>query len=478
MKTKKKILFIAIGIYLILGLCSISAFAFEVSTTSAGVEIKWNMDGAIYYINSSGGPSGNITALQAAMQTWTDVPSSSFVFVYSGITENTAHGANDGKNIITFGPMGTNGTLAENRFWFYTLSGELIDSDIKFNTSYSWATDGGTGSFDIQNVGTHELGHSLSLGDLYNSADADKTMYGYASSGENKKRTLHQDDIDGITYLYPNTSSFTLSVYVSPSNGGTVTGNGISCGSDCSETYVTETEVILTAAPAGGFIFAGWSRCTPVPADPKKCTVTVSDKITVTASFQRETNPPTGTITINGEAIATRSTTATLTLTASDDSAGAIQMCVSNTTSCTTFSAFTSSRSWTLTTGSGTKTVYVWFRDQWGNTNTTPYSDTIILDTTVPVNGTVTGAPGNTQVTLNWSGFSDAHSGIDSYRVVFATGSAPFSCSSGTPLYTGSDMTYPHTGLINGTTYGYRVCAIDKAGNMSTGATATARPVP
>jgi hypothetical protein len=28
-------------------------------------------------------------------------------------------------------------------------------------------------------------------------------MYGYVSSGETKKRTLHQDDIDGITYLYP-----------------------------------------------------------------------------------------------------------------------------------------------------------------------------------------------------------------------------------------------------------------------------------
>ena len=236
MRTKKKILFMTIVIYLILGLCSISAFAFEVSTTSAGVEILWAADGATYYINPLGGPSGNITAFQAAMQTWTDVPSSSFVFVYSDITENTAHGANDKANIVTFGPMGENGTLAENRFWFYTSTGELIDSDIKFNTSYSWATDGRADSFDIQNVGTHELGHSLSLGDLYNSADADKTMYGYASSGETKKKTLHQDDIDGITYLYPDISSFKLSVYVSPSNGGTVTGNGISCGSDCFET--------------------------------------------------------------------------------------------------------------------------------------------------------------------------------------------------------------------------------------------------
>ena len=294
MRTSKKILIIALGIYLILGLCSMSAFAFEVSTTSTGVEILWAESGATYSINSSGGPSGNITALQAAMQTWTDVPSSSFVFVYSGTTSNTAHGANDGMNIVTFGPMGTNGTLAENRFWFYTSSGNLIDSDIKFNTSYSWATDGRAGSYDIQNVGTHELGHSLSLGDLYNSADADKTMYGYASSGETKKRTLHQDDIDGITYLYPDTAAYSLSVSVSPSNGGTVTGNGISCGSDCSETYVTETEVTLTATPASGFIFAGWSgACTGVSSS---CTVTVDAAQSVTAAFN--VAPPSITVSV------------------------------------------------------------------------------------------------------------------------------------------------------------------------------------
>lgn len=43
----------------------------------------------------------------------------------------------------------------------------------------------------------------MSLGDLYGSGDTEKTMYGYASLGETKKRTLHQDDIDGISYIYP-----------------------------------------------------------------------------------------------------------------------------------------------------------------------------------------------------------------------------------------------------------------------------------
>jgi hypothetical protein len=121
--------------------------------------------------------------------------------------------------------------------------------------------------------------------------------------------------------------------------------------------------------------------------------------------------------------------------------------------------------------------VNVWFRDAWGNQNTSPFAASLILDTTAPSNGTVVPAPGDTQVTLNWSGFSDAGSGIDSYRVVFATGStAPWSCTAGTLLPACTATPCVHTGLTNGTSYSYRVCATDKTGNMSTGATRTARP--
>jgi len=181
--------------------CS-NVFAYKVST-SGGNDIKWNTSNVTYYINSSGGPFDSLSAIQEAMQTWTDVATSIFTFVDGGTTTSTAYGINDGVNIVVFGPMGTTGTLAENYFWYYKFSGQMIDSDIKFNTDYPWATDGSPGAYDVQNIGTHEFGHSLSLDDLYKSADSEKTMYGYAGRGETKKRTLDQDDIDGITYLYP-----------------------------------------------------------------------------------------------------------------------------------------------------------------------------------------------------------------------------------------------------------------------------------
>ncbi len=45
--------------------------------------------------------------------------------------------------------------------------------------------------------------------------------------------------------------------------------------------------------------------------------------------------------------------------------------------------SYATSKAWTLTSGDGTKTVYVWYKDGAGNTSTV-YSDTIFLDTVPP----------------------------------------------------------------------------------------------
>jgi protocatechuate 3,4-dioxygenase beta subunit len=95
----------------------------------------------------------------------------------------------------------------------------MIDSDIRFNTKNSWSTDGSFDKFDVQNVCTHELGHSLSLADLYRDSDSEKTMYGYSFEGDISQRTLHQDDMDGITYLYPSTTNSSISGTVVDTEG-------------------------------------------------------------------------------------------------------------------------------------------------------------------------------------------------------------------------------------------------------------------
>ncbi|PJA83788.1 MAG: peptidase M10A and M12B matrixin and adamalysin, partial [Candidatus Nealsonbacteria bacterium CG_4_9_14_3_um_filter_37_29] len=55
---------------------------------------------------------------------------------------------------------------------------------------------------DLQNIATHELGHGVGLGDVYETACSEVTMYGYSNYGETQKRTLEAPDITGLQTLY------------------------------------------------------------------------------------------------------------------------------------------------------------------------------------------------------------------------------------------------------------------------------------
>ena len=185
--------------------CS-SAFAYRIKKTKSGKIIRWKTNKVTYYVNTSGGTPGCLAAIQAAMKTWTDVPTSSFRFVYGGPTTSTVRNPDDGINIIYFGKIRNKARVARNYVQWNKESGELYDSDIVFNTAHklSAADKCPEDSYDIQSELTHELGHALILNELCKQTHDEKTMYWKENKGDTKKRTLDQDDIDGITYLYPN----------------------------------------------------------------------------------------------------------------------------------------------------------------------------------------------------------------------------------------------------------------------------------
>src|SRR3989454_251269 len=82
-----------------------------------------------------------------------------------------------------------------------------------------------------------------------------------------------------------NVQRFTLTVNLAGMGSGTVSSSplGISCGTDCSESYDSSTSVTLTAAPASGSIFGSWNGCNTVVGST--CTVTMSVARTVSATF-------------------------------------------------------------------------------------------------------------------------------------------------------------------------------------------------
>ena len=99
-------------------------------------------------------------------------------------------------------------------------------------------------------------------------------------------------------------TTYALSVTRAGSGSGTVASApaGISCGATCSATYASGAAVTLTATPAAGSTFAGWSgACT----GSGSCVVTMTAARSVTATFDGTT--PTGPVSINVGGAATGS---------------------------------------------------------------------------------------------------------------------------------------------------------------------------
>lgn len=118
----------------------------------------------------------------------------------------------------------------------------------------------------------------------------------------------------------------------------------------------------------------------------------------------------------------------------------------------------------------------------WDNVNNvgSVYSKRVRQDKEAPTDGTLTGPPGNAQVSLSWTVASDTGSGlatIDTYKLVYSTSSLPdINCVSDTQIYTGTSTSYLHTNLTNDITYYYRNCAYDVVNNVSTGSAASSTP--
>lgn len=192
---------------------------------------------------------------------------------------------------------------------------------------------------------------------------------------------------------------------------------------------------------------------------------------TASARPAPEYDPPTGSVTINAGDLLARVYPVTLDLTATDASAIS-SVCISQTSTCTNWVAFSTTKAWTLRGPNGLVTINVWFRDVYGNTSA-PQSATITLDTLAPSLPALTTTIDSDGITLTWSAATDLN-GVASYTLVWTAGKAPpASCSVGNLAYMGPDLTYVDT-LGPPSFRGYRLCATDEAGNRNTGVVASA----
>jgi hypothetical protein len=109
----------------------------------------------------------------------------------------------DGKNSISFGNYPTANVIAVTVTWYKPTTKEAVESDILFDTDFTWGNATvNSGVMDLQNIATHEIGHTLGLSDLYTSSCSAVTMYGYSGYGETYKRTIEIPDITGLQKIY------------------------------------------------------------------------------------------------------------------------------------------------------------------------------------------------------------------------------------------------------------------------------------
>jgi hypothetical protein len=122
---------------------------------------------------------------------------------------------------------------------------------------------------------------------------------------------------------------------------------------------------------------------------------------------------------------------------------------------------------WTLTSGEGTKTVYVQWRDAKGNWSA-PKSDTIKLDTTpptaptAPVHRLSNPVAARINVHLTWSGGSDSGSGLAGYVLRQRVNGGAWTIL-GYPTATSANVA-----IDSGKDYQFGIASRDNAGNVGT----------
>jgi hypothetical protein len=182
----------------------------EISFTWTGT--KWNTADLPFewWLHEDGAPGCTVTdtrsRLVAGYDTW--ACASDVTHAYQGTTATTGADHGDGVNVQWWSNSGwaNDGTIAVCSWRYWTASGDIIEYDISYNSQYfTWSCAGAAGAMDVENIATHEEGHSTGLGDLYGDADNLETMYGWTSDGVTQGRTLEPDDVEGAEFMYPHT---------------------------------------------------------------------------------------------------------------------------------------------------------------------------------------------------------------------------------------------------------------------------------
>lgn len=212
---------LAVGVVLILGArIDAAAYCLMKTNNTPNPYVAWQTLPVTYRVSTNVTDPQILAAIDQAFQTWQAVSCANLTF---------AKGASFNMCTTTPCPVGTvpfqHNETNISIFWFtsatgfpttsqyvaytyfqYTTQGAIVGASLAINAfNYTWSTSGSPtlSELDVQNEMTAFIGRAIGLDD---SNVLGASMAPTITFGDTSKRSLAQDDMDGLAYLYPVTS--------------------------------------------------------------------------------------------------------------------------------------------------------------------------------------------------------------------------------------------------------------------------------
>jgi hypothetical protein len=199
-----------------------NAYTLRFTDASGAVRVRWPSNTITVTIsNSLLDPPANLKATPAeiqdaltrALKSWEAAANITFIVATSGKNPVSPGERSDGLSLITIAGTAENLRLfagnkaheiARTRTW-HDDNGAISEADIALNPQQLFSADGTPGTYDLESVFAHEIGHLLGLGEssvLGATMSPRQGWNGLYSSVGWAGRTLSADDINGVAALY------------------------------------------------------------------------------------------------------------------------------------------------------------------------------------------------------------------------------------------------------------------------------------